>query len=263
MLTKEFWVDVPGGSVYAKKWTPRGCLHNVPIVLLHDSLGCVDLWRDFPQQLSEGTSREVVAYDRLGFGRSSAREALPDLDFIWEEADSYFPVIKQAFSLDKYILYGYSVGGAMAVAIAAGDADCVALITSSAQAFVEDVTIAGVGEAKNAFQQPGQLARLEKWHGEKASWVLRAWTDLWLSPSFANWSLAPRIGDVKCPALVIHGDKDEYGSKAFPTFISKNTGGYSEMLILEDCGHMPHREKPREVLGSVTVFLTSFCKACE
>lgn len=254
--SEEDFLNTPAGIVYAKKWIPEALQRSVPVVLLHDSLGSVDLWRDFPEKLASHSARVVFAYDRLGFGKSSARDAPPSKSFIWEEADTYFPFIKEALSLDKYILFGHSVGGAMSIAIAASHRECVAVITEAAQAFVEDLTVSGIKSAQKSFQKKGQVKRLEKWHGKKAEWVLKAWTDVWLSPEFAGWSLSPCIGQVRCPVLAIHGAEDEYGSIAFPEFISKRVGGISVMVILKNCGHVPHREKPQAVIDHVTSFLS-------
>ncbi|MDT8419518.1 MAG: alpha/beta hydrolase [Desulfuromonadales bacterium] len=252
---EEFRVEVPGGSLYAKKWTPESESTKSPLVLLHDSLGSVDLWRDVPATLAEHLSRSIVAYDRLGFGHSDARDGLPSDDFIEEEAITYFPAVKEHLSLQNYVLLGYSVGGAMAINIAARDPDCRAVVTLSAQAFVEDRTLQGIRDAKRMFERPGQMERLEKWHGPRAKWVLHAWTDVWLSAAYANWSLAPIIGSVRCPVLAIHGENDEYGSSAFPRFIAENTGGGGSMLLIKNCGHIPHREKPRETIDAVKDFL--------
>jgi pimeloyl-ACP methyl ester carboxylesterase len=252
---EDVFVDVPDGVIYVKKWIPESARHSVPVILLHDSLGSTELWRDFPEKLANYLSRIVISYDRLGFGKSTEREALPDKGFIWEEADIFFPCLKKALAVDKYVLFGHSVGGAMAIAVATKDNDCAAVITEAAQAFVEDLTVSGLKNAKVAFQQPSQIERLEKWHGKKAMWALRAWTEVWLSPEFASWSLEPCIGKVACPVLAIHGDKDEYGSIAFPKFISEKIGRDSKMVILEGCGHVPHREKLREVMGCVLDFL--------
>ena len=252
---EEFKVDVPGGKIYAKRWVPEIESHKSPLVLIHDSLGSTDLWRDFPKQLAESLSRTVVAYDRLGFGKSDARSSLPSIEFIEEEAIKYFPAIKDQLSLGSYALLGHSVGGAMAINIASRDADCQAVITVSAQAFVERLTVEGIQQAKRLFEQPGQIERLERWHGEKAKWVLHAWTDVWLLDDFKDWSLEPAIHDVTCPVFAIHGDADEYGSTAFPKFIANNTSGPMEMLILEGCGHMPHKEKPQEVIDASRRFL--------
>lgn len=248
-------IKSPYGNMYTRKWIPEHFSSRIPIVLLHDSLGSVDLWRDFPEALAATLSRQVVAYDRLGFGKSDARTDLPGLDFIAEEAVRYFPLVKQQLSLTHYVLLGHSVGGAMSLHIAAQDAECAAVITMASQAFVEKLTVAGIREAQQAFEQPEQMERLRKYHGEKAEWVLRAWTEVWLSPEFSGWSLEDRLGKIVCPVLAIHGDKDEYGSKAFPEFIAGKTCGVSQKLILKNCGHMPHREKPAEVVEAVKIFL--------
>lgn len=253
--TEKYEIKTPRGWIYAKKWIPENLSSDIPVILLHDSLGSVDLWRDFPEALAAKLSRYVIAYDRLGFGKSDARAQPPAFDFIEQEATHYFPLVKDGLSLTGYILFGHSVGGAIAVNIAARDAACAAVITVASQAFVEDLTVDGIERAMEAFKQPGQIDRLKKYHGEKAEWVLSGWADIWLSTEFSDWSLDSIIGKVSCPVLVIHGDSDEYGSKAFPEFIAGKTGGPSEILMLQNCGHLPHREKPGEVIAAVDTFL--------
>jgi pimeloyl-ACP methyl ester carboxylesterase len=134
-------------------------------------------WRDFPQALAMATGREVIAYDRLGFGRSSARSGLPSMGFIAEEGTLHFPALRDALGLSRYALFGHSVGGAMALAIAANDRRCEAVVTESAQAFVEERTLEGIRAARAQFADPAQLAKLERWHGDKARWVLEAWAE--------------------------------------------------------------------------------------
>jgi len=133
-------------------------------------------------------------------------------------------------------------------------AACKAVITEAAQAFVEPRTVTGIERAKVLFQQAEQFDRLAKWHGSKAAWVLNAWTETWLSPEFATWSLEQVLPSVECPILVIHGDQDEYGSVAFPEFIRDHVAGPVEMHVLRGCGHVPHREQPERVLDLVTQF---------
>ncbi|ACL06886.1 alpha/beta hydrolase fold protein [Desulfatibacillum aliphaticivorans] len=253
--TREFQITAPGGSIYAKAWTPEGSYSQVPVILLHDSLGSVDLWRGFPEILAEKLNRQVIAYDRLGFGKSDARHEPPSLRFIEEEGEVYFPWVKSGLSIKKYVLFGHSVGGGMACNIAARDKDCQGVVTAASQAFVEDLTRQGIIKVQKGFEKPGQMERLKKWHGKKALWVLRAWTDTWLSPDFADWSLEDCMKKVFCPVLAIHGDKDEYGSRAFPEFIAGKAAGPSQMPILKDCGHMPHLEKTDEVIGAINEFL--------
>ncbi|MDN0076941.1 alpha/beta hydrolase [Crenobacter sp. SG2303] len=121
---------------------------------------------------------------------------------------------------------------------------CDALITESAQAFVEDRTLAGILEAKEQFKQPQPFERLQRYHGEKTAWVLSAWIDTWLSPEFSDWSLTEPLSQVSCPTLVIHGREDEYGSTLPPEKIARWVRGPSQMDIMPpDTRHVPHREQ--------------------
>ncbi|KGQ18575.1 hydrolase-related protein [Lysobacter dokdonensis DS-58] len=244
-------VASPGGRIFVRRWP--GGNERAPIVLLHDSLGSVEQWRDFPRALADATQRDIIAYDRLGFGRSGAREARPSIGFIDEEA-LVFSAIADALGLARFVLFGHSVGGAMALAIAAAETErCEAVVTESAQAFVEARTLEGIRAAKAAFGDDAQFARLAKWHGDKAGWVLDAWTGVWLSTAFAPWSVDAHLPRIACPVLVIHGERDEFGSTAFPERIAR--GVRDGRMIVHPCGHVPHRECPADVLRWVAAFL--------
>ncbi|MBM7130621.1 alpha/beta hydrolase [Dyella mobilis] len=255
---REHWIPTERGKLYAKQWQPVSghVVDDIPIVLFHDSLGCVELWRDFPQQLADTASRTVIAYDRLGFGQSDAHPGTLGNGFIHEEARGDFLALRRHLGIGAFIAFGHSVGGGMAVGCAAEyPDDCKMLITESAQAFVEDRTIAGIEQARVAFQQPGQLERLKKYHGEKAAWALHAWIDTWLGAGFANWCLDEDLRRVACPVLAIHGDGDEYGSIHHPERIVGLSPGVSRMEIVEGCGHVPHREQPALVLSLLQRFI--------
>ncbi len=259
ILPRDLWVDHPQGRIFAREWSPQGVgAHRPasPIVLFHDSLGCVELWRDFPAQLSAASGRRVIAYDRLGFGRSDAREVLPELDFIAEEARVYFPAVREQLGLERFVVFGHSVGGGMAVNCAAAFAGaCDALITESAQVFPEDLTLSSIAEAKGQFVDESQLQRLARYHGDKARWVLDAWTESWLHPGFAAWSLKSVLPQVRCPVLAIHGMHDEYGTRVHPEMIGELSAGPAQVAILPDTFHVPHRERPEEVIELVCGFL--------
>ena len=262
ITTQQHWITVLEGRLFAQSWTPSGNAGSensegsAPIVMLHESLGSVALWRDFPAQLAQATGRRVVAYDRLGFGQSDARQGLPDLDFMAQEAVRYFPAVREQLQLASYVLLGHSVGGGMAVEIAArAGSECQAVITIAAQALVEPHTLAGIREARARFQEAEQLARLAKYHGDKARWVVDAWTETWLSPAFANWSLDNSLPQLTCPLLALHGELDEYGSTAQPARIARLAGGGGRCEILPGARHMPHREMPEQVLSHITPFL--------
>lgn len=256
MQVNEHWVHYPRGRLFARSWTPSGQRAAAPLVLLHDSLGCVELWRDFPAALAEATGRRVVAYDRLGFGRSDAREGPMPLDFIAEEARSFFPAVLEQLGIARFVAFGHSVGGGMAVHCAAElSARCEALITESAQAFVEDRTVQGLRAAREQFQEAGQMERLARYHGDKAAWVLEAWLGTWLSAEFAGWSLEDVLPRVSCPVLAIHGAEDEYGSARHPELIGQLAGGEACVELLAGVGHLPHRERAGAIVSAVQGWL--------
>ncbi len=257
--TETCWIDTPYGRLFCRRWFPLSVSSNTqkpPIILFHDSLGCVSLWRDFPQRLCHATGHEVIAYDRLGFGQSDAYPGRLPLHFIRDEAECFFAHLRAALKIDRFIALGHSVGGAMAASCASLYAQgCTGLITLSAQAFVEDLTLQGIRTAEVQFEQPEQMARLEKYHGDKAAWVLSAWTRTWLSQAFRAWTIERTIDAIHCPLLAIHGQYDEYGSTLHPMRIAKLTTATGQYLIVDDCHHVPHREAPEAVLEAVGHFL--------
>lgn len=259
---KEYVISGIEGNIFVKEWIPNNLVDNVPLMLMHDSLGCVELWRSFPKILATALSKRVIAYDRLGFGQSSECTTLATKSFIKEEALQHFPYLKKQLNIRDYLLLGHSVGGVIAINIAANDRDCQGVITIASQAFVEPLTRKGIKEAQTMFQNAEQMQRLEKYHGARAKWLLSSWINIWLSAEFSTWSLEDCIGKIQCPVLALHGDKDEYGSKAFPEFIINkvaNSGVSNKnknvLVMLKDCGHAPHKEKTEQVLTSVTDFV--------
>lgn len=255
---RDYRIPAAGGTLFARQWEPEETRHEgrAPIVLFHDSLGCVALWRDFPRALALATRRSVVAYDRLGFGESDACAGELPAGFIHEEASKVVPALLEALGHDDFIAFGHSVGGGMAsVSAALMPARCRGVISESAQAFVEERTLAGIREARQAFARPEQMARLRKYHGDKSEWVLSAWVDTWLSEAFRQWNLNESLARVQCPVLAIHGDSDEYGSLQQPERIASLPPGPTTLAVLEGCGHVPHREQPDQVLEAVTAFL--------
>ncbi len=254
------WIATEQGRLFARVWAPSDLRSDTdaPILLFHDSLGCVELWRDFPEQLAVATRRSVIAYDRLGFGQSDAHPGTLPLTFIRDEGATVVPQTCEALGIDAFIAFGHSVGGGMAIATASRWPErCAAVVTEAAQTFVEDRTVAGLRAARSDFDRPSQLERLARYHGAKARWVLDAWIETWLSPEFAEWRLDDDLRRVRCPALALHGDQDEYGSAEHPGRIAHLTQGPSKAVILEGCGHVPHREQPARVLAEVAGFLAS------
>jgi pimeloyl-ACP methyl ester carboxylesterase len=259
VVSADHWVAHPQGRIFVRTWTDsaaRPADSRAPIVLFHDSLGSVALWRDFPARLAAGTGRTVIAYDRLGFGQSDPRIDVLAPDFIAMEAGTGFAALRAQLGLRQFVACGHSVGGGMAIHCAARfPDDCEALVTVSAQACVEEITVAGIRAAKLQFADGEQFGRLEKYHGSKARWVLDAWTGTWLSPQFASWTLAEVLARVRTPILAIHGSEDEYGSTRQPELIAAWSGAAVTVEILPGVHHLPHREQPDQVVRLVSDFL--------
>ncbi|OTG67709.1 alpha/beta hydrolase [Acinetobacter silvestris] len=231
-------------------------MNKAPIILFHESLGSVDLWRNFPEKLAIATQREVIAYDRLGFGKSTARHEALDFDFVRQEAKDVLPALLPFLGLKDFMVMGHSVGGGMATICAAlYPLQCKALIAESAQSMVEELTLDGIRRAKVAFADEKFLNRLAKYHGDKTQWVLDAWTETWLSPEFVTWDLEAYLTQVHCPLLVIHGVADEYASLAQPKRFVDLAQGETTLCLIEECGHFPHQEKSEPVLRSIQNFL--------
>lgn len=255
--TVDHSISSPEGKLFARSWrhnasttTPRSTF-----LLFHDSLGCVELWRDFPTRLAEATGQDVVAYDRLGFGRSDPHPGRLPTTFTHDEPGTFVSAIRDALDIERMIPFGHSVGGSMAIATAARFGDfCDAAITESAQAFVEDRTLEGIRAAQVDFAKPGQVERLARYHGDKASWVLSAWIDTWLAPNFADWNFDDELRATHAPILALHGELDEFGSAAHPQRIARLAGGPSRAVVLEGLGHVPHREQPERVIDELIRF---------
>ncbi|CAD5277209.1 Pimeloyl-ACP methyl ester carboxylesterase [Bosea sp. 62] len=244
-------------QLFTRSWTPSDPKADrlTPVLLFHDSLGAIELWRSFPEKLATATGRRVVAYDRLGFGRSDPHPGTLGLDFVADEAESVVPQLCDQLGLCDFIACGHSVGGCMAIETAARwPGRCQALVTIAAQTFIEDRTLAGIRVAQQDFQNPDNFARLARYHGDKTPWVLEAWIGTWLSPAFADWTLDRPLAAMRCPVLAIHGELDEYGSLRHPPRIAEGRG---ETLILPGVGHVPHREAEDVLVAAIAGFLAA------
>ncbi len=251
----ECQIRIAEGRLFAKTWTPDDpvAARPAPILLFHDSLGCVELWRSFPRNLAAATGRRVIAYDRLGFGRSDPYPGRLGTDFVRDEAHDVVPRLCEELGIAEFVACGHSVGGGMAIETAAHfPARCQALVTVAAQTFIEEKTLAGIRAAQREFQDPANMARVARYHGSKAQWVVDAWIETWLSPAFAPWSLEQPLAAIRCPVLAVHGERDEYGSTEHPRRIAAGRG---TAHILPETGHVPHREQETLLIDVIRRFL--------
>ncbi|WP_024769225.1 alpha/beta fold hydrolase [Aquimarina macrocephali] len=226
------------------------------IIFLHDSLGCVELWKDFPKQIALKTGCNIISYDRQGYGKSAPFiTSKRNNDYLKEEAYILAKII-QNLELKNVILFGHSDGGSIALLTAALFPEkVIGIITEGAHVFVEQETINGIKAAVLAYQNTSLKEKLYKYHGDKTDAVFRLWAETWLSETYQSWNIEEYLSKIECPSLIIQGEKDEYGTLDQVNSIVKNTSGHSKALLIPDIGHTPHKENSEIVIKNVISFI--------
>ncbi|MGA0924647.1 MAG: alpha/beta fold hydrolase [Lutimaribacter sp.] len=225
------------------------------IVLLHEGLGAVALWRDFPQALADVAGGGVFAYSRAGYGRSGPR-ALPwPLDYMTREATHVLPDVLQAIGFQNGILMGHSDGATIAAIYAGsvGDFRVRGLVLMAPHFFTEPMGLAAIAKARTAYEQGDLRAKLAKYH-DTPDIAFRGWNDSWLAEGFAKWNVADVIDYLRIPTLAIQGNADEYGSLAQIEALETRSYAPVDVEILPQCGHAPHLDAPQAVLAAVGEF---------
>lgn len=226
------------------------------IVFLHDSLGSVQLWRDFPAKLAAATECNVLAYDRLGYGKSFPMPThVRPVNYMELEADLLNDLLTE-LNITNAILFGHSDGGTIALIAAAKYPKRIkAVICEAGHIFVEDITLKGVYDAWEAYKTTNLPERLQKYHGDKVEMLFKAWTETWTRDDYRTWNIEYLLKDIICPLLFIQGEKDEYGTLDQLEKTVSQVSGIAEKYIIPDIGHTPHKEAPELILKRSTEFI--------
>ncbi len=226
------------------------------LVFLHEGLGCVAMWKDFPQLLCQDTGCPGLVYDRLGYGQSSSLQTVRTIHYLHRYALTELPtLLEKIIPQTPCILIGHSDGGSIALITGAERPPLLqAIITEAAHVFVDAETIAGIHVARRAWDK-GKLAGLTKYHGDKTERIFKAWSDTWLSDWFNHWNIEYLLPSVLAPLLVIQGRDDQYGTTAQAQTIARQCAGCTHLEIIEKCGHTPHQEARSTVLEMMSGFI--------
>lgn len=228
------------------------------LLLLHEGLGSVGGWRDFPARIAEASGWSVSAYSRLGHGASDPAPLPRATTFMHEEAEGDLLAVVDTLGLTRPVLLGHSDGGSIAIIAAARAPErFAALILEAAHVFVEDESVAMVAQLEQTYETGDLRARLQRQHGSNVDVAFRGWSGVWRDPAFRAWSLEALLPAVVCPVLVIQGRDDRYGTLAQVEAIARGTSGPVRTLVLDDCGHAPHREQAEQVLAATVALLES------
>jgi pimeloyl-ACP methyl ester carboxylesterase len=252
----DLYVDLPDRRLRAR-WISRGDRVPRPVlVFLHEGLGCIEMWRDFPARLCAHTGFAGFAYDRTGYGKSSPWPADPGVRYMEIEADEVLPRLLAAAGIDDCILVGHSDGGTIALNFAAGDPDTLrAVVTLAAHAVNEPVCVDSIVKARAAFETGDLRGRLARYHGDNVDGAFHLWNDAWLAPGFEPMDADGRLPKIEVPVQAIQGEDDPYGSELQLGIIAGKVAGYCETRLIPDCGHSPHLQQPDRVIAEISRFI--------
>jgi pimeloyl-ACP methyl ester carboxylesterase len=256
MMPAEF-LTVDGVRLEYRRVAGRSEADGAPtLVLLHEGLGCVGLWKDFPERLAQATGLGVFLWSRAGFGRSDPIALPRPLDYLEQETPIVAEVLTAA-EIERSVLIGHSDGGTIALLHAArGRAEgTLAVITMAAHVFVEDVTIEGIRATKRTWDEGDLRAKLARWHGSNVDIAFHGWCDTWLDPRFRDWNIVQRLPAIRVPTLVMQGADDEYGTVAQVETIARQVSGPVETMLLPVAGHSPHIDQPDAVIAAIGRFV--------
>ena len=236
------------------------------IVFLHEGLGSLAMWKDFPQRVCVAAGCRGLVYSRPGYGRSTPREVEEawGLDFMHRQAHEVLPALFEALHVDAVTrppwLFGHSDGASIALLYAARFAGNLAgAVLMAPHIGVEDLSVASIEKARTAYLETDLRERLAKYHDDPDS-AFWGWNRIWLHPPFKHWSIEAELATIRCPLLAVQGVDDEYGTLEQIRVIGRMVPG-TELLELPDCGHSPHRNQPARMIAAATGFIQRHSRA--
>jgi pimeloyl-ACP methyl ester carboxylesterase len=252
-------VETPAGRI-EYRWAGNSALRDAALpvlVFLHEGLGCVTLWKDFPDQVAQATGLPALVYSRIGYGGSSPCALPRPLTYMHEEGEAGLPALLSALGIQSHILVGHSDGASIAL-IYAGSGPREGLrgvAVLAPHTFCEEVSVTAIRAAGKAYAEGDLRARLAKYHGDNVDCAFRGWCDAWLDPDFLHWNIESYVDRLSVPVLVIQGEGDEYGTVAQVDTIARRAPAGAETRLLPECGHSPHRDQPSQTIRTLTDFV--------
>ena len=232
------------------------------LVFLHEGLGSVSHWKDFPARVAEATGCRVTVYSRYGSGKSDVLSERRAVTYMHEEALHTLPELLTKLGIDDPILIGHSDGASIALIYAGAHDRVRGLVVLAPHVFVEDLSVASIAGAKVKFETTNLREKLARHHRE-AGRTFWGWNQIWLDPEFRSWNIEEYLPRITCPILAIQGLDDEYGTMAQVNAIRKQSRGRVEVLALEKCKHSPQRDQPEATLRGIVEFVEKVKNSAE
>jgi pimeloyl-ACP methyl ester carboxylesterase len=236
------------------EWTGGGSAAHPVLVFLHEGLGSIRQWRDFPARVAEATGCRALVYDRYGYGDSDVLEKKRDIQFMHHEALRSLPELLGNLKIENPILVGHSDGASIALIHAGAGFKVKAVAAMAPHVFIEPICLDSISKISGSFVKSGLEDRLAKYHRD-ARKTFYGWADVWLDPGFVSWDIRDDyLPKIECPVLAIQGENDDYGTMAQLDEIARRVKR-SELLKLPGCGHSPFRDQPERTLDAVSSFI--------
>lgn len=250
------WIDryvTVGGGRIEVRMAP-GRVDTAAMVLLHEGLGSVSMWRRFPDDVRRACGvPTTMVYSRHGYGRSAVHDGARTVDYMHREALDVLPALLDELGIVRPLLVGHSDGASIALVHAGAGFPTAGLVLLAPHVFVEDETIAGIEAARTAYATTALRDKLERHHHDVDA-TFHGWNDVWLSPAFRSWNIEDHLAGVAVPVLLIQGDADQYGTLAQLDAIERGCSGPVDRLVLPGAGHAPHVDNPGRVVAAVAAF---------
>ena len=248
------FLTVNGKRLETLRYPPEGA--DPTIVMLHEGLGSIAMWKDFPERVAEATGCGLVVYSRYGHGKSERLAEKRSVDFMHHEAKAVLPELLSEMGIQRPILLGHSDGGSIALIYAGTWPERVrGLIVEAPHVFVEEFGIRSTVAIRVLYESSDLPQKLSR-HHEHVDEMFRGWNDIWLDSQFREWNIEEFLGAISCPTLVIQGENDEYGTLAHVETIQRGVPG-AQALVLPRCGHSPHRDQPEITLDAISKFVAA------
>ncbi|MFO7752486.1 MAG: alpha/beta hydrolase [Desulfobacteraceae bacterium] len=227
------------------------------LIFLHEGLGCVSMWKDFPEKLAEKSGCGALVYSRFGYGESDSCSLPRNTKFMHEEGLDVLPGIIEKTGTRDHILIGHSDGGSISLIYAGGlcPTSLLGVVSIASHVFCETVTLESIRKAKKAWEKGNLKEKLYRYHKENTEVAFRGWNDVWLDPAFVNWNIEEFLFKIEAPVLAVQGENDPYGTREQVDRIVKNVKGPALPLMVPECGHAPHLENPSLLLDVLAAFI--------
>lgn len=257
------FIKMKKSTIKIRTLLPDKMINNdITLLILHEGLGSIGQWKQFPENLANALGLKTLLYDRFGHGESARFIEKRGKNYLEKEAFEILPEVLKKTGTGRVFIVGHSDGATIALLYASRFGDNTAgVVSEAAHVLVEPVTLQGLIKAREAYENnPKFRERLFRYHGDKTDELFYAWNNIWRDENFADWNVEHYLKNIRCPVLVIQGEQDEYGSEKQVEAIINGVSGDKEQYMIPDCKHIPHLEKEKEVIECINNFFLTMLK---